>query len=630
MQGIQSPSDAGPPSAVPMSATVLHAGRRVALDAHGISIGRRSDNQVVIDGERVSRHHARIAPADGGWYLADLDSMNGTYLNGERLRDESRWLESGDKIGVGGEVLRFVTGEFTQVDGLPTPALSQQRVQFSGRRLTFGRDPSNDVVLRDPNVSRFHAEITPAPTGVELRDLGSSNGTRIDGRPVSRAAIASGAEIAIGPFRILFDGSSFLARDRTGALRLDAEKVGVVAGKRRILTSASLSVLPGELVAIIGESGSGKSTLIKALAGVTDPTEGRVSLSGEAVRARLTDVGYVPQEEIVHGALTVAEALRYSARLRLPDDAGDGDVEDAVARVLAEVDLTEHADTRIASLSGGQRKRASVAVELLSRPSLLFLDEPTTGLDPELETRLMQLLRSLASSGRGVTLVTHATKNLGLCDKLAVIGRGGELAYFGPPVKALSFFGAGAFDDIYRALREQPTAEWRRRYETIAPPVSAPASAAAHGPTAARRRGGRQARILAGRYLRLLSRDRRNLLILLGQVPLLALGMASLFKRSVFAHGAGHAGSSAQLLFLLVTTSIWLGSVAAARELVKERRRGCGWGRTSHRRPSCSPAWQPCRRLRWLPSSWRCARSTSRRARTLPFARSSRSPASSR
>jgi energy-coupling factor transporter ATP-binding protein EcfA2/ABC-type multidrug transport system permease subunit len=269
----------------------------------------------------------------------------------------------------------------------------------------------------------------------------------------------------------------------------------------------------------------------------------------------------------------VREALSYSARLRLPEDAGDADVEASVARVLAEVDLEEQAGTRIASLSGGQRKRAGVAVELLSRPSLLFLDEPTTGLDPELETRMMALLRQLANHHRAVTVVTHATKNLSTCDRLVVMGRGGELSFFGTPREALEFFGVASYDDIYRALKERPSAEWRALYETGPHGAAAsPAEAARADPEpVVHRRVWPQATVLASRYVRLLGRDRRNLLILLGQVPLLALGMAALFKAEVFGRGDGHAGNTAQLLFLLVTTSIWLGSIDAAREVVKER-----------------------------------------------------------
>jgi len=571
---IRSPSRTSGWSAGAVSGTVLHDGRRFPVGSGGLTVGRRGDNAIQIDSDRASRVHARIAPADGAYYVADLGSMNGTYLNGERLNDESRWLSSGDTIVVGGEILRFLTGEATRVrsrvDAVPEHV---DRVQFAGGRLTVGRDPANDVVLEDPNVSRFHAEIVGGRDGVELRDAGSTNGTRLDGRPVRRAPLVTGSEVGIGPFRLLFDGASLLRSNDRGSLRLDAERVSMAVDGKPILVSASLGVEPGQLVAIVGASGSGKTTLIKALAGVTVPTEGRVTVSGVDVRARLTDVGYVPQDDIVHGALTIREALRYSAKLRLPEDASRADVTAAVDRVLTEVALDEHADTLVRSLSGGQRKRAGVAVELLVRPSLLCLDEPTTGLDPALETRMMKLLRSLANRDRAVIVVTHATRNLHLCDRVAVMGRGGHLTFFGTPSDALEFFGASTYDGVYDALDARPAEEWRAAFETTTQVADATPyrPRALPGVKAAQRSALRQMRVLAARYLRLLRRDKRNMLLLLGQVPLLAIGAASVFKSDIFTRGPGRAGNAAQLLFLLVTTAIWLGSIDAARELVKER-----------------------------------------------------------
>jgi ABC-type multidrug transport system ATPase subunit len=554
------------------SPTLLHNGARIVVPAAGLTLGRRSDNDVVLDSDRASRHHARIAADGDRWFVADLGSMNGTYLNGERLIGEARWLASGDSVAIGGETMRFVTGTETQFGQLPTAPARTAAVAFTGGRMRIGRDGANDVVLGDPNVSRFHAEVVLQDGALILRDLGSSNGTRLDGRVIGRtdAPVATGAEIGIGPYRLLFDGGQLLTRDDSGCLRLDARGLTVRAGTKTILDGVHLSIAPGELVAIIGESGSGKTTLLKALAGVGPPSSGAVSVSGEPVAARATDIGYVPQTDIIHTELTVREALRYAARLRLPDDASSVDVEAAVSRVMSEVALEEHGDTRIARLSGGQRKRAAVAVELLGRPSLLFLDEPTTGLDPELETRLMRLLRELAGGARAIAVVTHATKNLSLCDKLAVMGRGGTLTFYGSPAAALEFFKVGSFDEIYRALIDRPSAEWRALYETrTRPPDVEPGEGT--GARRRPRRAGRQARILASRYIRLLARDRRNVAILLGQVPLLAVGMAALFEPDVFAPADGHAGSSAQLLFLLVITAVWLGSIDAAREIVKER-----------------------------------------------------------
>ncbi len=571
----------------PTAGFLLHGGRRIPIGSGGVTIGRGDDSVLKLSGTRVSRAHARVGVDDaGGFVVEDLGSRHGTTLNGERFRAESRALKSGDAISLDGELVRFISGDETRVASRELSVVGRHVVRFEGTRLTIGRDPTNEVVLSDPNVSRFHAEIAPDGDGVRVTDLGSRNGTRLNGELVERALVETGGEIGIGTFAITFDGAGFVARDERGALRLDSEEIAVQVKDKRILAATSLAIEPGELVAIIGESGSGKSTLIKALAGVTTPTSGRILVNGEPVAARLTDIGYVPQEDIVHRHLTVAEALRYTARLRLPDDVSAEEIEAAVNRALEELELGEHANTLVGSLSGGQRKRAGVAAELLSRPSLLFLDEPTSGLDPGLETRMMSLLRELANRSRAVAVVTHATKNLALCDKVAVMGRGGELTFYGPPAVALEFFGAGDFDGIYSALGDHPAAEWRRRFDqrpeaALAAATSADGDAAAvpgvavplsaPRPAARGRSLTRQASVLTRRYLRLLLRDRRNLALLVGQVPLLAAMNALLFQSGIFDRPGGSPPDAAQLLFLLAIGTIWLGSIDSAREIVKER-----------------------------------------------------------
>jgi ABC-type multidrug transport system ATPase subunit len=571
---------AGPPrgqSPAAPEAHVLYAGQRIEVPPAGLTIGREQGNDLIVASEQASRRHASILAAEGRHFVADLGTVNGTELNGERLRGESRFLNAGDTIVVAGEVLRFVSGAETTFGAAPAAPRAAQAVSFNGTRLAIGRHDSNDLALSDPNVSRFHAEVVSTPAGIELRDLGSRNGTRLNGQPVSRAALTTGSEIGIGPFRLVFDGTSFLRRDDRGALRMDAEAVTMTVRGKTILNAASISLQPGELTVIIGESGSGKSTMIKALAGVTRPTSGTVSVNGEPVAARLTDLGYVPQDEIVHRYLTVDEALRYSAKLRLPPDSSRADIDAAVGRVLEELSLTEHANTLIGSLSGGQRKRAGLAVELLNRPSLLFLDEPTTGLDPGLETRMMELFRALAADGtRAVTVVTHATKNLALADKICVMGRGGELTFFGTPEEAKGFFRADTFDGIYQALEDRPATDWRREYETRhARPAHDTAAPAPVRRAAAGRVGRnpapRQAGILARRYARLMMRDTRNMMILLGQVPVIALGIALLFTGDVFKNPGPRPADGATLLFLLSTTAIWLGSIDGSREIIKER-----------------------------------------------------------
>jgi ABC transport system ATP-binding/permease protein len=139
--------------------------------------------------------------------------------------------------------------------------------------------------------------------------------------------------------------------------------------------------------------------------------------------------------------------------------------------VLAELELTGQGGQRIDTLSGGQRKRTSVALELLTTPSLLFLDEPTSGLDPGLDRSVMQTLRGLSDGGGGrggtrpaggrtVVVVTHSVLNLDMCDLLLVLAPGGHLAYFGPPREALRYFGQPDFSEMFLLLGGSPGRSW--------------------------------------------------------------------------------------------------------------------------------------------------------------------------
>jgi len=330
--------------------------------------------------------------------------------------------------------------------------------QFS--RVLIGRNPSSQLHLDHPIVSWRHAEIVRQNGGFALRDLGSSNGTFLNGQRVTRwITLGVGDVIQIGPFKLVYDRQAQgLATSVSRGHRLDAVKLGMqVTGGRMILDKISLSVQAGEFVALVGGSGAGKSTLMKAMNGYNPATHGRMLIDGENLYPNLdayrTLMGYVPQDDIIHKELPVRLALWYAAKLRLPD-ANASEIEGRIQDVLRMVEMTEHADKPVRVLSGGQRKRVSIAVELLAQPDLLFLDEPTSGLDPGLEKKMMYDLNLLADQGRTVVLVTHATANIEQCNHVAFLVQG-NLAYYGPPRDAISFFQARDFADIYLKLSQK-------------------------------------------------------------------------------------------------------------------------------------------------------------------------------
>jgi ABC-type multidrug transport system ATPase subunit len=241
-----------------------------------------------------------------------------------------------------------------------------------------------------------------------------------------------------------------------GPLRV--ENVGVSAGGTRILSMVSLTLHAGEMCALIGPSGAGKSTLIKALLGLRDPDEGSVRMGSRSVK-ELGPAGYVPQDDALHRGLTVRKELGYAAELRMPGTGAD-QRERRITEVLGQVGLADRAEVRIRRLSGGQRKRVSVALELLTGSPLLVLDEPTSGLDPGLEARTMALLSDVARSGRMVLVATHAMESIERADALCVLV-GGYVAFFGRPRDALSFFRVERYADLFRQLEKQSPSAWR-------------------------------------------------------------------------------------------------------------------------------------------------------------------------
>ena len=246
------------------------------------------------------------------------------------------------------------------------------------------------------------------------------------------------------------------------AYRLDVRDLSLSTGGRAILAGIDLSLRGGELVAVLGPSGSGKSTLLSSMIGFRR-AKGRVRLCDRDLYADFdalkTLIGFVPQDDVVPTALTVRKALEYSARLRLPPRMPRPLWMAEVDRVLAEVELKDRADVRVRRLSGGQRKRVSLAVELLSTPPLLFLDEPTSGLDPDLEDKTMALFRRLTTAGRITVVTTHVLASLDRVD-LAVFMAQGKVVYLGPPKGAPAFFEVDDLPAVYRRLAQGPAEPW--------------------------------------------------------------------------------------------------------------------------------------------------------------------------
>lgn len=444
------------------------------LTKNVITIGRDTKNDIVIDADVVSRHHAQITQQGSDFWITDKNSTNGVAINGRRILphqliklDDGALLRIGDQFGNSISMTFQLTAQQTAVPG-KTIRLGQLNLG-NVSAYTLGRETSNQVRLNHPSVSRRHTEIRRTQQGEVIRDLGSANGTYVNGNRLTKEHLLQAGDIVqIGPYKLVYDQTGFTQYTPDGNYRLDATKltrivhVGGLKERLRgditqkvILDDVTLSIYPREFVALVGGSGAGKSTLMKAMSGFTPANSGRVLVNGDELYANFgayrSILGYVPQDDIIHGQLTVYSALNYAAQLRLPD-APPAEIEARIQRVIQEVELVGHEEKQVQSLSGGQRKRVSIAVELLAEPGLFFLDEPTSGLDPGLEKKMMDTMRHLADNGRTIVLVTHATANIKLCTQVAFMAEGGKLAYFGPPNDALAFFQAADFSDIYTTL----------------------------------------------------------------------------------------------------------------------------------------------------------------------------------
>jgi ABC-type multidrug transport system ATPase subunit len=459
--------------------------------------------------------------------------------------------------------------------------------------VTIGRDPGCDVVLDDLLVSRRHAVLERTADGWRIVDRDSWNGTYVNGRRVVEAAVTEHDVIGIGHALLRRSGDTLIEYADTGDVTFRADDLTVVRSGRRLLDHVGFALPERSLLAVVGPSGAGKSTLLGALTGFRPAESGNVEYAGrdlyenyEELRQR---IGLVPQDDILHHQLTVRSALRYAAQLRFPAETTAAEREQRVEEVLAQLGLDQTvARQRISTLSGGQRKRTSVALELLTRPSLLFLDEPTTGLDPGNRKEVMAGLRKLADEGRTVITVTHDESSLDICDRLLVLAKGGRLAYFGPPQEALAHFGQQDFPDMFLLLDRDETTDFKAAF--LASPLAAKyldgsggagrASSAqqpAPAPPPRQQPVGRQFLVLCRRYLAIIGSDKPYALFLAALPLVLSLftrllpGDAGLSQARKVAAGPQSAGDPRQLLLILILSAAFVGFAGAFRELVKER-----------------------------------------------------------
>jgi ABC transport system ATP-binding/permease protein len=470
----------------------------------------------------------------------------------------------------------------------------------SNGALIIGRDEKCDIRLDGLQISNRHARLTRSGTEVLVEDLGSTNGIFINGNRSSRGVIGPSDSVQIGAFLLRLDPSGAIAvydtrsKTRVDAVNLTSE-IKTRGGMLKLLDGISLSIAPNEFVGLIGPSGAGKSSLIEALNGVRPAGHGNVMVNDLDLYRHFDSLkqalGYVPQDDIIHRELTVYKTLYYVAKLRLSRDVSRSEIKTIIEEVLDVTGLSERRNVPVSKLSGGQRKRVSIAVELITKPSVIFLDEPTSGLDPVTEDRIMRLFKQIAESGRTVIMTTHAMENVPLFDKIVILMRG-KLVFYGPPADALRHFAAENFTQLFKKLEEpvdraiaehgeaartqiveKIADDWKKRFEStsqhrdlIQKPLKQ-LGELKHSGLRERRRLGifgaiRQWLTLSSRYMQVLLRDKLNLFILLMQAPAIAI-------LTFFVMGDDKPRDF--VYFVVALVAVWFGTTVAAREIVRER-----------------------------------------------------------
>ena len=367
-----------------------------------------------------------------------------------------------------------------------------------------------------------------------------------------------------------------VAVDRRG-IRIDVDQLSRQVRLRNrnqltLLDAVSFSVSAGELVAIVGPSGAGKTTLLEAVAGIAPATSGSVRFDGVDVYGNLSAfrsvLGYVPQDDIIHADLALERTLRYAARLRLPSSTTAAEVDGAVRDALDAVGLTDQAEVRVGSLSGGQRKRASIAVELLTDPHVFFLDEPTSGLDPITSSELIGRLRELANRSATVVFTTHSVDDLAACDRVVCVTRGGRLGFVGTVDEALELYGVSSVHELYRHLTDPDG-----NHHAAVTAAAVPAPDVRH-PTVNRRpvaSGLTQWGVLTRRTLETLVRNRLTLAILVGS-PAMVIGMfAILFQPGAFDFEDPSPSSMVMVGFWVVFAAFFFGLTYGLLQICTER-----------------------------------------------------------
>jgi ABC-type multidrug transport system ATPase subunit len=541
-----------------------------------LMIGRSEQANIILPVTVVSNYHAQlIKDANNNLYLIDQNSTNGTFINKQKInpgvpyeitvRDQIT-LSNTNGVSIVFNPDVYKPGSINAPPSdvhVDTKANTNLFSKLKEKGVVYiGRGSEADIILDHPTISRLHAMIEKkGEHGYIIKDLGSTNGTFLNGSRISGTTSFTEQDIIfIGRFKLTLNGS---AKDLSNEIAIRADRIGKVFPNEKVgLFETTFDVQSNILMAVMGPSGCGKSTLLKALNGASPATSGSVYICGLELTQHYdylkTQIGYVPQDDIVHSELTVEQSLWYAAKLRL-QNLSEEQINDKINQVLDNLKIQHIRDQLVGKISGGQRKRVSIAVEILNNPMILFLDEPTSPLDPQTIEDFLVSLRKLCEMGTTVILVTHKPEDLNYVDSVIFMAEGGHMVYYGNSKNYLNYFEVADAVKVYSNLAGEKAKRWIGKYN------SNKTSSNPHEQTIKQIRASSKTNYfsqylwLTRRYFNIKLNDKLNSAIMIVQAPVIAFLVCMIYDKIELS-----------VPFLLTVSAVWFGANNAAREIVGE------------------------------------------------------------
>lgn len=450
-------------------------------DRNECIFGRKRTCDIVGKLKNISPEQLRFKQDGKGWTVENIGTEGDVFFNNRIFRAKmTKKLSPGDVIAFKDnvdtddfvilEVVREIKTSAKSNDKRRTISLVNKNEFF------IGRDINCDILLDNPQAARKHARIFFDGENHFLEDLRTESGTLVNNKKIKKTILHNGDRIEVPSAAYVYLDKKLLSSKSQTGIQVDLLDVSKDVPDRarrgktvRLVDNVSMRIDPATFVGVVGGSGAGKSTLVDCVNGRRPGTGGKIYYDTNDFYQNMycyqSVIGYVPQKDILHENLPLFDSLRYTASMRIKNGITKREIDEIVRKVIHEVKLEGKEHLKISMLSGGQKKRVSIAMELLSNPKIIFLDEPTSGLSPDLDYEIMSLLKELSKKGRTIVIITHSMENISLCDKIAFLGKGGRLCFYDTPDKIFNYFKTHDYFRIfYKLTDEQTTLQYAEKY----------------------------------------------------------------------------------------------------------------------------------------------------------------------